>query len=119
MDQQGRAGTQRDYVSGADTAGLHRAGVQNQLDDSVYAYAGAERAFVPFVGQQAAGLRAAPQAGAAIHGDFEEKFIRAEVIHWDALLAAGSWSAARDQGTLRIEGKDYIIDDGDVIVFRV
>ena len=61
----------------------------------------------------------APQAGAAIHGDFEEKFIRAEVIHWDTLLAAGSWSAARDQGTLRIEGKDYIVDDGDVIVFRV
>lgn len=61
----------------------------------------------------------APQAGAAIHGDFEEKFIRAEVIHWDTLLAAGSWSAARDQGTLRIEGKDYIVEDGDVIVFRV
>lgn len=61
----------------------------------------------------------APQAGAAIHGDFEEKFIRAEVIHWDMLLAAGSWSAARDQGTLRIEGRDAIITDGDVIVFRV
>ncbi|MBP5993294.1 MAG: redox-regulated ATPase YchF [Candidatus Moranbacteria bacterium] len=61
----------------------------------------------------------APQAGAAIHGDFEEKFIRAEVIRWDTLLAAGSWSAARDQGMLRIEGKDYIVEDGDVIVFRV
>lgn len=61
----------------------------------------------------------APQAGAAIHGDFEEKFIRAEVIHWDALLAAGSWSAARDRGILRIEGKDAIISDGDVIVFRI
>ena len=61
----------------------------------------------------------APQAGAAIHGDFEEKFIRAEVIRWDTLLEAGSWSAARDQGTLRIEGKDYVVEDGDVIVFRV
>lgn len=61
----------------------------------------------------------APQAGAAIHGDFEEKFIRAEVIHWTKLLEAGSWSAARDQGTLRLEGKDYIVADGDVIVFRI
>lgn len=61
----------------------------------------------------------APQAGAAIHGDFEEKFIRAEVIHWTKLLEAGSWSAARDNGTLRLEGKDYIVEDGDVIVFKI
>ena len=61
----------------------------------------------------------APQAGAAIHGDFEEKFIRAEVIHWTKLLEAGSWSAARDTGALRIEGKDYIVSDGDVIVFKI
>lgn len=61
----------------------------------------------------------APQAGAAIHGDFEEKFIRAEVIHWTKLLEAGSWSAARDQGTLRLEGRDYIVQDGDVIVFKI
>ncbi len=61
----------------------------------------------------------APQAGAAIHGDFEEKFIRAEVIHWTKLCEAGSWSAARDAGTLRLEGKDYIVNDGDVIVFKI
>ncbi len=61
----------------------------------------------------------APQAGAAIHGDFEEKFIRAEVIHFTKLLEAGSWSAARDTGTLRLEGRDYIVQDGDVIVFKV
>ncbi|MBI2439586.1 MAG: redox-regulated ATPase YchF [Candidatus Moranbacteria bacterium] len=61
----------------------------------------------------------APQAGAAIHGDFEEKFIRAEVIHCTKLLEAGSWSAARDQGTLRLEGKEYIVEDGDVIVFKI
>ncbi|MDP3957148.1 MAG: redox-regulated ATPase YchF [bacterium] len=61
----------------------------------------------------------APQAGAAIHGDFEEKFIRAEVIHWTRLLEAGSWSAARDKGSLRLEGKDYIVEDGDVIVFKI
>ena len=61
----------------------------------------------------------APQAGAAIHGDFEEKFIRAEVIFWEELIAAGSWSAARDAGKLRLEGKTYIVRDGDVIVFKV
>lgn len=61
----------------------------------------------------------APQAGAAIHGDFEEKFIRAEIIHWTKLLEAGSWSAARDKGALRLEGKDYIVQDGDVIIFKI
>lgn len=61
----------------------------------------------------------APQAGAAIHGDFEEKFIRAEIIHTDKLLEAGTWSAARDKGTLRLEGKEYIVKDGDVIVFKI
>jgi GTP-binding protein YchF len=61
----------------------------------------------------------APRAGAAIHGDFEDRFIRAEVIGYEALLAAGSWSAARDHGSLRLEGKDYIVADGDVIVFRI
>ncbi|MDO8565572.1 MAG: redox-regulated ATPase YchF [Candidatus Moranbacteria bacterium] len=61
----------------------------------------------------------APQAGAAIHGDFEEKFIRAEVIHFTKLLEAGSWSAARDKGSLRLEGKEYIVEDGDVIVFKI
>jgi len=61
----------------------------------------------------------APQAGAAIHGDFEERFIRAEVIFWEDLLAAGSWSAGRDKGTLRLEGKDYIVADGDVIIFKI
>ncbi|MDP3764513.1 MAG: redox-regulated ATPase YchF [bacterium] len=61
----------------------------------------------------------APRAGRAIHSDFEERFIRAEVIRWDKLLEAGSWSKARDLGLLRIEGKEYIVKDGDVIEFRV
>jgi GTP-binding protein YchF len=60
----------------------------------------------------------APEAGAAIHTDFRDKFIRAEVVGWDTLLEAGSWSAARDNGTLRIEGKEYIVRDGDVMEFR-
>ena len=61
----------------------------------------------------------APEAGAAIHTDFQEKFIRAEIIGWEALLEAGSWNAARDKGTLRLEGKDSLVHDGDVIVFKV
>lgn len=59
----------------------------------------------------------APEAGAAIHNDFKDKFIRAEVVGWDTLLSDGSWSAARDKGDLRTEGKAYIVRDGDVMVF--
>lgn len=61
----------------------------------------------------------APVAGAAIHTDFQQKFIRAEVIPWDTLLTAGSYAVAREKGLLRTEGKDYIVQDGDVIEFRV
>jgi len=60
---------------------------------------------------------AAPAAGAAIHTDFSDKFIRAEVVSTDDLLAAGSWSAARERAKVRTEGKDYIVKDGDVMVF--
>lgn len=61
----------------------------------------------------------APHAGRAIHTDFEKNFIRAEVISYNDLLDAGSYAAARDTGTLRLEGKEYIVQDGDVVVFRV
>lgn len=59
----------------------------------------------------------APEAGAAIHNDFKDKFIRAEVIAWDKLLENGSWAAARDKGDIRTEGKTYEVQDGDVMVF--
>ena len=59
----------------------------------------------------------APEAGAAIHSDFRDKFIRAEVVHWDVLLEASSWSKARDKGVLRTEGKEYTVQDGDVMEF--
>lgn len=59
----------------------------------------------------------APEAGAAIHNDFKDKFIRAEVVGWDTLLKDGSWSAARDKGDIRTEGKTYEVKDGDVMVF--
>jgi hypothetical protein len=61
----------------------------------------------------------APEAGRAIHSDFEEKFIRADVINWQKLLEIGSWSKARDIGSLRTEGKEYIVKDGDVIEFKI
>lgn len=61
----------------------------------------------------------APRAGRAIHSDFEEKFIRAEVIHYEKLLEAGSYGRARELGWLRTEGKECIIQDGDVIEFKI
>ena len=60
----------------------------------------------------------APQAAGVIHTDFEKKFIRAEVINWQKLLVIGSWSAARQKGWLRLEGKEYVFQDGDVTEFR-
>ena len=60
----------------------------------------------------------AQQAAGAIHSDLEKHFIRAETIHWDTLLEAGSEAAARGKGTLRLEGKDYIVQDGDVMHIR-
>ncbi len=61
----------------------------------------------------------APEAGAAIHNDFKDRFIRADVVNWEKLIEAGSWSAARDTGVLRTVGKDYIMQDGDVVEFKV
>lgn len=60
----------------------------------------------------------APQAAGVIHTDFEKKFIRAEVIHCDKLLEAGSWTAAKQKGWLRLEGKEYTVLDGDVMEIR-
>jgi hypothetical protein len=60
----------------------------------------------------------APQAGGAIHSDFEKNFIKAEVIQWEKLLEAGSWSEAAGKGWLRQEGKEYIVQDGDVIEIK-
>lgn len=60
----------------------------------------------------------APQAAGVIHTDFETGFIKAEVIGWDKLLEAGSYAAARDKGWLRLEGKEYVMVDGDVCHFR-
>lgn len=60
----------------------------------------------------------APQAAGVIHTDFEKGFIRAEVIQWDKLLEAGGYVGAKEKGWLRMEGKEYIIQDGDVVHFH-
>lgn len=62
---------------------------------------------------------AVPDAGGAVHTDFREKFIRAEVIAFEKLAEAGSWAHARELGWLRTEGRDYIVRDGDVIEFKI
>lgn len=58
------------------------------------------------------------KAAGEIHSDLERGFIRAEVVRWDDLLAAGSWANAREKAKVRLEGKDYVVEDGDVILFR-
>ncbi|WP_058485638.1 redox-regulated ATPase YchF [Defluviitalea phaphyphila] len=60
----------------------------------------------------------APQAAGKIHSDFERGFIRAEVVSFDDLMSCGSYSAAKEKGLVRLEGKDYIVQDGDIILFR-
>lgn len=65
-----------------------------------------------------AGMKA-PQAAAVIHTDFEKKFIKAETISYENLVECGSKTAAKEKGLLRLEGKDYVVQEGDVIEFRV
>jgi len=60
----------------------------------------------------------APQAAGAIHSDFEKKFIRAEVIFWKDLIDCGGWIQAKQKGKLRLEGKEYVVTDGDVMEIR-
>lgn len=60
----------------------------------------------------------APQAAGKVHTDMERGFIRAEVINYQTLLDCGSLAVARDKGLVRSEGKDYVMQDGDVVLFR-
>jgi GTP-binding protein YchF len=60
----------------------------------------------------------APECAGVIHSDLQRGFIRAEVVHWDELVALGSWAAAREAGKLRLEGKEYQVADGDVLEIR-
>jgi ribosome-binding ATPase YchF (GTP1/OBG family) len=60
----------------------------------------------------------APAAAGAIHSDFEKKFIRAEVVNWKNLVDLKGYPGVREKGLLRLEGKEYIVKDGDVLVIR-
>ena len=60
----------------------------------------------------------APQAAGKIHTDFERGFIRAEVVAYDKLMECGSFAAAKEKGLVRSEGKEYVMQDGDVVLFR-
>jgi len=60
----------------------------------------------------------APQAGGVIHSDFEDTFIRAEVINWEKLIECGGFAGAREKGLIRTEGKEYVVSDGDVIEIK-
>ena len=60
----------------------------------------------------------APQAAGKIHSDFERGFIRAEVVAYDALMECGSMTVAKERGLVRSEGKEYVMQDGDVVLFR-
>jgi ribosome-binding ATPase len=61
----------------------------------------------------------APEAGRSIHNDFKDKFIRAEVVSYDQLVEAGSYAEARSKGWVRTEGKEYVVQDGDVVEFLI
>lgn len=60
----------------------------------------------------------APQAAGKIHTDFEKGFIKAEIVNYEDLITLGSWQTAKENGKLRLEGKDYVMQDGDVVLFR-
>ncbi len=60
----------------------------------------------------------APEAAGAIHSDLERGFIRAEVVAYEDLVGAGSWDVAKSRGLLRVEGKDYLVKEGDILNIR-
>lgn len=94
----------------------------NRLIRSAYKLLGLQTYFTAGVQEvRAWTIRAntkAPQAAGVIHSDFERGFIRAEVVSYQDLIAHGSMAAVREKGLLRLEGKDYIVQDGDIIHFR-
>ena len=115
--QQLPAGERADFLA---TVGLTEPGL-NKLVREGFALLGLQSYFT--VGEDECrawvirkGLRA-PQAAGVIHTDFERGFIKAEVIRWDELLRHGSEAVAKSRGAMRVEGKDYLVQDGDVIHF--
>lgn len=60
----------------------------------------------------------APEAAGVIHTDFQKKFIKADTVNWKDLVECGGWSGAREKGKVRMEGKEYIVQDGDIMLFK-
>ena len=60
----------------------------------------------------------APAAAGTIHSNFEQKFIRAEIINWQKFVELNGWAKAKQKGQVRMEGKDYVVQDGDVLVIH-
>jgi ribosome-binding ATPase YchF (GTP1/OBG family) len=94
----------------------------NQLIKSVYSLLGLQTYLTTGEKETRAwtivkGMKA-PQAAGVIHGDFERGFIAAQIVHFDDLVTLGSEAKAREAGKLRIEGKDYVMRDGDVVEWR-
>lgn len=95
---------------GASSSRLHRA--LRRLNASISTCTDTARAWTIRKGWKA------PQAAGVIHTDFERGFIKAEIVSFDDLVAAGSMADAKAAGKVRMEGKDYVMQDGDVVEFR-
>ena len=113
--------TYEDKVAFLEEIGLAEPGV-NKLIKSAYHLLNLQTYFTAGVKEVRAwtitkGMKA-PQAAGVIHTDFEKGFIRAEVIHYQDFIHFGSESACRDNGKLAVEGKEYVVADGDVMHFR-
>jgi ribosome-binding ATPase YchF (GTP1/OBG family) len=109
---------QRDYLA---ALGLTEPGLERLIRESyellglvTYFTAGEKetRAWTIKVGTKA------PQAAGVIHTDFEKGFIKAEVINWEKLVKSGGWQPAREKGWVRLEGKEYVFQDGDTAIFK-
>ena len=95
-----------------DDLGLEESGLEKLIRASYHLLGLISRAWTITRGTKA------PQAAGKIHSDFERGFIRAEVVSYDDLMACGSHAAAKEKGLVRLEGKDYVVQDGDIMLFR-
>ncbi len=109
---------QRDYLAsyGLEESGLERliSATYSLLGLMSFLTAGEDECRAWTIPSQSPAVKAA----GAIHSDFEKKFIRAEVVNWKALVEHGGYAGVREKGLLRLEGKEYIVKDGDVLVIR-
>lgn len=108
-------------------AELKELGMQSKLAELIHSLYGLLNLITFYTLKGGKELRAWPvqkgtpaqEAGGAVHSDFAEKFIKAEVVNLEKLLEAGSWNRAKDLGLIKTEGKEYVIQDGDVVEFKI